>query len=123
MTILGSDLDPNALYCAGENLRRLGSVSLMRADARALPLATASIDRIVTNPPFGKQLSTPEEIGPLYRAAGKEWNRVLKPGGRAVFLVAEMDALRGGLPFDWQPLRQLKVRILGQLAVLSVWQK
>jgi 23S rRNA G2445 N2-methylase RlmL len=121
--LIGSDLDPHALYCAGENLRRLGQVNLLRADATALPLAKASIDRLVTNPPFGKQLSTPEEVGPLYRAAGKEWNRVLKPGGRAVLLVAEMEALRGALPFDWQPVRQLKVRILGQLAVLSVWNK
>lgn len=124
VTLLGCDLDPHAVYSAGENLRHLGTANLMRADATKLPLASESIDRIITNPPFGKQLSTPEEILPLYKAAAWEWNRVLKPGGRAVLLVAEVDALHEALrPYLWQPQRQLKVRILGQLAVLSVWQK
>lgn len=122
--LIGSDLDPHACYCAGENLRKLGTVTLLRANATAIPLATASVDRIVSNPPFGKQLSTIEEIGPLYQAAAKQWNRVLKPGGKAVLLVAEIEALRDAVkPFAWQPVRQLKVRILGQLAILSVWTK
>lgn len=122
--LLGSDVDAQALYCAGENVKSLGDVELMRADARYLPLAAASVDRIVSNPPFGKQLSTPDAIGPLYKQAAKEWHRVLKPGGRAVVLVAEQDALQSALlPLGWQPQRQLKVRILGQLAILSVWQR
>ena len=53
-----------------------------------------------------------------------EWNRVLRPGGRAVILVAEYDALRIPLKaHGWKATRLLKVRILGQTAVLSVWQK
>lgn len=122
-TLIGSDLDAHAVHCAGENLQRLGEASLLRADARALPLASESVDRIVSNPPFGKQLSSLEEIGPLYQSAVREWGRVLKPGGRAVVLVAEAEVLRGAVPRDWRSQRQLRVRILGQPAVLSVWQK
>ena len=49
---------------------------------------------------------------------------MLKPGGRAVVLVAEIEALREAIkPYGWLPSRQLKVRILGQLAILSVWTK
>jgi 23S rRNA G2445 N2-methylase RlmL len=122
--VIGGDSDANAVFCANENLDRLGPAGLCRWDARQLPLMTAGVDRIVTNPPFGKQLSTPEEIGPLYAAAAAEWDRVLKPGGRAVLLAAEQDALRSAIRrFDWQPTRQLRVRVLGQPAVLSVWQK
>jgi len=124
VTVLAGDLDANAVFCARENLERLGPVGLCRWDARALPLAPGSVDRVVTNPPFGKQLSPPAGIGPLYAAAAAEWDRVLRPGGRAVVLVSEPDALRDAIrPFDWQPTRQLRVRVLGQPATLGVWQK
>jgi 23S rRNA G2445 N2-methylase RlmL len=82
------------------------------------------VDRVVSNPPFGKQLATPEEIGPLYVAAAREWDRVLKPGGRAVLLVMEFDALQPPLRSRrWALTRQLKVRLLGQLCVMSAWEK
>jgi tRNA (guanine6-N2)-methyltransferase len=124
VTVIGGDTDPQAVYCAGQNLRKLGAASFMRADARRVPLANESVDRVISNPPFGEQLLSPEEIGPLYKSAAWEWNRVLKPGGRAVVLVSDMDALREAIkPYDWQPQRQLKVRVLGQPAVLGVWQK
>src|SRR5690348_10438186 len=56
-----------------------------------------SVDRIVSNPPFGKQLSTPEEVGPLYERMVKEYDRVLRPGGRAVLLVSDTAALRSAV--------------------------
>jgi 23S rRNA G2445 N2-methylase RlmL len=122
--LIGGDIDPNAVFTTRENLERLGPVGLCRWDARALPLATESVDRIVSNPPFGKQLATLEEIGPLYAAAATEWDRVMRPGGRAVLLVAEQETLREAVkPFGWRPVRLLRVRILGQPATLSVWQK
>ena len=69
-------------------------------------------------------MSTPEDIGPLYKAAVREYHRVLKPGGKAVFLVMEQDALREAIKgYGWIPQRQLGVEVLGQDAVISVWQK
>ncbi|QEL17239.1 methyltransferase domain-containing protein [Limnoglobus roseus] len=122
--VIGGDLDATTLLNAQANIERLGPVDLCRWDATALPLAAESVDRIITNPPFGKQLSAPELIPGLYRAAAKEWNRVLRPGGRAVFLVAESVTLREAVKaHGWQQQRELKVRVLGQLAVMSVWQK
>jgi tRNA (guanine6-N2)-methyltransferase len=120
----GGDLDMNMLRAAASNLHKVGPALLVHWDATRLPLARESVDRIVCNPPFGKQLSSPEEIGPLYRAAIRESHRVLKPGGRAVFLVSEPDALRDAVkPHRWQPSRQLQVEVLGQPATISVWQK
>jgi 23S rRNA G2445 N2-methylase RlmL len=122
--VVGGDVDPNAVFVAGQNLPNVGPADLARWDAAVLPLASESVDRIVTNPPFGKQLASPDLVPPLYAAAAAEWDRVLRPGGRGVFLVMEQDALRVPLrAHRWRPTRQLKVRVLGQPAVLSVWQK
>ena len=122
--VWGGDFDMNMLRAAASNLIRVGPALLAHWDARRLPLATGSVDRIVSNPPFGKQMSSPAEIAPLYRTAVKEYNRVLRPGGRAVLLVSEMDALREAVrPVGWTPVRQIGVEVLGQSATISVWQK
>ncbi|MBL8800263.1 MAG: methyltransferase domain-containing protein [Planctomycetia bacterium] len=120
----GGDLDRAALRAAGVNLRRLGQAQLARWDATRLPLADASVERIVSNPPFGKQLSSPEEIGPLYRQMLREYQRVLKPNGRAVLLVGEPAVLRDAAhQVGWQKHRELRVRVLGQPAAVTVWTR
>ncbi len=124
MRVLGGDIDPSALRTATANLRRLGEPELARWDAGLLPLSDASVDRIATNPPFGKQLGEPEEIGPLYRRIVAEWDRVLRPGGVAVLLVANQGALKeAASAVNWKLTRQLRVRVLGQKAAISVWRK
>ena len=122
--VVGGDIDPNAMFVTSQNLEKMGPPDLARWDATKLPLATASVDRIVSNPPFGRQLSSLDKIVPLYEAAAAEWDRVLKPGGRAVFLVMEKEALRGPLVArGWKVTRQLRVRVLGLVTELSVWEK
>lgn len=122
--VLGGDLSTNSLHAAATNLRRVGQTLLLRWDAAELPLATASVDRILSNPPFGKQLSTPEEIGPLYRRIVPEYDRVLKVGGRAVLLVSEQEILEEATTtVGWKRERLVRVRVLGQSAVISVWRK
>jgi tRNA (guanine6-N2)-methyltransferase len=122
--VWGGDREMSMLRAAASNLHRVGPALLVNWDATRLPLPGERVDRVVCNPPFGKQLASPEEIGPLYRAAMRECNRILRPGGRAVFLVSDSDALRDAIrPHHWQPTRQLRVEVLGQLAAISVWQK
>jgi 23S rRNA G2445 N2-methylase RlmL len=122
--VLGGDLEQGHLRSAAANLRSLGKVELARWDARRLPLADAAVDRIISNPPFGKQLSTPEEVGPLYRRAVAEYDRVLRPGGVAVLLVADAPALReAARAVGWKQVRQVRVRVLGQKAFALVWRK
>ena len=127
VTVLGGDVDPNAMFVTGQNLDRVGPATLVRWDARRLPLPTASVDRIVSNPPFGKQLETPDLIPPLYAAAAA---RVAagaaagRPGGVPGDAEEEplLDrAAAGG--YGWQKTRGLPVRVLGQRAALSVWRK
>src|SRR5262245_26893020 len=120
----GGDLDRAALRAAAGNLRRLGQPLLARWDATRLPLADGSVDRIVSNPPFGKQLGRPEDVGPLYRRALTEYDRVLRPGGRAVLLASNAAALKeAGRAVGWKPGRQVRVRVLGQPATIIVWRK
>jgi len=122
--VLGGDLDHAALRVAEVNLRPVGRAHLVRWDATRLPLADASIDAIASNPPFGIQLGEPEEMGPLYRRALREYDRVLRPAGRAVLLVADHPALKeAARQVGWKPLRTLQLRVLGQRATLSVWRK
>jgi 23S rRNA G2445 N2-methylase RlmL len=124
LTLLGGDIDPHHLRAAKVNLHALAELPLRTWDARKLPLDGAGVDRIISNLPFGKQLSSPEEIGPLYRAAAKEMDRVLRPKGKAVVLVAEAAALKDAVrPLDWKQERFVPVRVLGQRAVIMVYRK
>lgn len=122
--VWGGDVEFSAVRAASVNLRRLGSALLTRWDAGRLPLASAAVDRIVSNPPFGKQLSSPEAVAPLYRAMLREYDRVLRPGGLAVLIVSSISALRSAASAaGWKARRQLSIRVLGQPAVITVWRK
>ncbi len=121
---LGGDIDKKALAAARSNLRRFQGVHLARWDARRLPLADGMCRRIACNPPFGKRLSKPHEIQPLYQALVSESNRVLQSGGRAVYLVADPRPLQSAARHSgWHSPRTLRVRVLGQPATMLVFQK
>lgn len=122
--VQGGDSEHAAVRAAGGNLRRLGQTLLERWDAASLPLPDRSIDRILSNPPFGKQLGRPEDIGPLYRRMLPSYDRVLRPGGRAVLLVGDLTPLKEAAhALGWKMLKHYRVRVLGQQAVLTVWRK
>ncbi|HYT91508.1 MAG TPA: methyltransferase, partial [Gemmataceae bacterium] len=124
LRVLGGDVDPAAVKVGGANLRRLDMEDLTRWDAGRLPLDDTSVDRIVCNPPFGKQMGEPEEIAPLYQRIVREWDRVLRPGGTAVVLVADVPALReAARAVGWKAGRQVRLRVLGQKATITVWRK
>jgi hypothetical protein len=54
----------------------------------------------------------------------REYNRVLRPRGRAVLLVSDAGALaEAARTVGWKRVQQLRVRVLGQAAALTVWQK
>lgn len=121
---IGGDIDAAHVRAATANLRQFHIADVKQWDARDLPLEDASIDRVVCNPPFGKQLSTPAEVVPLYRESVREMNRVLRPGGKAVLIVADTDALRAAVErVGWKQQRQVRLRMLGQRAVIGLYLK
>lgn len=124
LQVWGGDLETRALRAAEINVRRVGPVRLEQWDVRRLPMEDATVHRIVSNPPFGKQLGQEEDLEMLYSAMVHECDRVLTSGGRAVFVVSEFAPLReAARSVRWKLLRTVDVRVLGQSAVISVWRK
>lgn len=122
--MIGGDIDKNALVAAGTNLRSWRErPPLVRWDARELPLAQGSIAKILCNPPFGRQLSNPEEIKGLYADMVAEWQRVLQPGGQAVILASDIEALQAAaFEQGWQQEGLYRIKLLGWPATISVWR-
>jgi 23S rRNA G2445 N2-methylase RlmL len=124
MHFIGGDLERGHVRAAQANLRQFHITDLHEWDARELPLEDAAIDRIICNPPFGKQLSTPEAVIPLYRESVREMDRVLRPGGKAVLIVSDAKALRAATErVGWKEQRHLQLRMLGQRALIGVFRK
>ena len=124
ITVLGGDIDPRALRAARGNLQRLGPCSLLCWNAARLPLPNQSVDAILSNPPFGKQLERPEGMRSFYAGLIRELDRVLRPHGQAVLFVSDFNALKEVASLArWKFGRQFRLRILGQGATLSLWQK
>jgi tRNA (guanine6-N2)-methyltransferase len=93
--LIGCDLDPAALKAARDNsLRRAVPLLLARADAAALPIATRSVDRIVSNLPFGKRVGSHRGNTALYPAFLRAAERVLTSTGRLVLLTEDKTLLK-----------------------------
>jgi tRNA (guanine6-N2)-methyltransferase len=89
--LLGSDRDPEALRAASENIGpRYKPLELHSWDATTIPLADGSIDKIVTNLPWGMRHGSRGENRRLYPRFITEFLRLVRPGGLIVMLTAEM---------------------------------
>jgi 23S rRNA G2445 N2-methylase RlmL len=122
--VLGGDIDVRALRAARGNLQRHGATPLVCWSADRLPLADSSIDSILSNPPFGKQLERPEGVRAFYTRLVRELDRVLQRNGQAVLLVSDFTALKdAAFQVEWKLVRQFPLRILGQRATLTLWKK
>ncbi len=70
-----SDIDKDALEITKENCRRAGVTGIVKAFERnALEIKTGGRrGTIVTNPPYGERLMTPEEVETLYQSMGRHF--------------------------------------------------
>lgn len=82
--VLGIEIDPEIVHLARQNVGRGALIAV--GDATHLPMADASVDAIITNLPFGRQILDDAAIPALYRATAQEMARVLRPSGRTVVL-------------------------------------
>lgn len=93
--VVGCDVAAGALDLARDNLATRGlPAAVLRADASCLPLATASVDRVVANLPFGKRVGSHDENIRLYPRFLRELTRVLTKQGRAALLTEDKRILR-----------------------------
>jgi putative N6-adenine-specific DNA methylase/tRNA (guanine6-N2)-methyltransferase len=94
--ISGSDRAARAVEGARENLQANGrqGIPVSRLDARDLSeaLPPASLEYVVTNPPYGIRMGHHSDFGELYRLFLREASIVLRPGGFLAILVGRRRA-------------------------------
>ena len=106
---IGVDEDSNQLAAACAAARRAGmshNVSFVRGDCTALPLASASIDTVLVDLPFGKQHKAKGmALSELYERSVAEAARVCRPGGVLVALSTHKHMLSRAVRSDarWEP--------------------
>ena len=73
--ILGTDIDPKAIEIARENARRAGVDDVVQFEVADVRDFSRNSDKglIITNPPYGERLMTPEEAEALYRDMGRNF--------------------------------------------------
>ncbi len=122
---LGGDIREEAVAIARRNARSARvAITLDVWDARSLPLEAASVTRIITNLPFGKQIGARESNSSLYKLLASEFGRVLAPGGILVTLTSEDRLLERTLRNSgWCISRKVVFVVLGQPATIFVAER
>ena len=116
MDATGGDLATAAVAAAQNNAGAAGyALDIQNWDARALPIPSASVDRIVTNLPWGLQVEVDSELAEFYGAACAEMERVLKDDGRLVLLTNRPDLVM----FPTRRTEQeIEISLFGQLPTI-----
>ena len=93
---LGAEIDSDAVRQAAENARST-SVEVVQWDSRRIPLRDGCIDVIVADMPFGIRCGSHRSNARLYPMVLRETSRILRCGGRAVFLVMAKKLFLGSI--------------------------
>jgi len=117
----GGDTAWTALTASRQNaVEGSAAVALQQWDARALPIAGGTIDRVISNLPWGREVATVGDLASLYRKMGQEIKRVLAPEGRAALLVNQPELLTiEGLHCE----KQIEISLYGQNPTITIWTK
>ena len=93
-SILGGDLSEDIVELARQNVTLDAQEIVQTWDARRLPFEAGTVNKIVSNLPFGKQIEHSEaEISDLYGEFMCELNRVMALDGVALLLTDQIQAL------------------------------
>jgi 23S rRNA G2445 N2-methylase RlmL len=112
--VLGSDVDLSAVAASVANGRGAG-VTWSAADAGALPVRDGSVDRVVVNPPWARQVAPRGRLAARPDRLWREVGRVLAPGGRIVALLPDPRP-----PAGLVVLRAMPVSLFGAHPVVTV---
>jgi len=118
----GGDIRAEAVEMATRNARAAHiRAAWSQWDARALPLEDASVTRVLTNLPFGKQIGTHEENIKLYAALAREFKRVTVKDGLQVSLTSDDRVWETALrDTGWRVTKKVVMVVLGQPASIFV---
>ncbi|QYN34741.1 methyltransferase domain-containing protein [Pseudonocardia sp. DSM 110487] len=112
--VVGSDVDPAAVAAAVANGADL-PVTWSVADAGALPLRDDTVDRVVVNPPWARQVVPRGRLAAHPHRLWREVSRVLAPSGRIVALLPDRHPPAGLLAE-----RTIPVSLFGSHPVITV---
>jgi 23S rRNA G2445 N2-methylase RlmL len=118
VTVIASDIAGDAIHATRTNaFAAAARIGLFRADISHMPIRPHSIDRIVSNPPWNRQIpwDHPEH-------AGAEFNEMLSDCGRLVLLELAAQAERLG-ELKWSTLATFPVSLRGQHPVITVYEQ
>ena len=124
--VQGGDMEEKAVDATLENFGNQHKPREVRHwDARKLPLLDHSVDKIATNPPWGRQIGSPSELRALYKSAFAEMDRVLRPNGIVAVLTSEWNIIKNTLEqTNLTLIEQIKnIGVLGRRADIFVAQK
>lgn len=120
--LLGGDTSAEALEVAEANFgNRHKPWSLRVWDARELPLPDGSVNRVVSNLPFGVQVPAAGGVAAFAQACLREVARVLEPEGRAVLLWPRNAVVER--PTGLETEASVPFGLVGQAVVASVLVK
>jgi 23S rRNA G2445 N2-methylase RlmL len=119
-TASGGDIDPEAVDAARANADAANvNIDIREWDARRLPIPDRSIDRIVTNLPWGRQIVVDQVLADFYRDVCAEMERVLAHGGRIAILTSTPHLLH----FESMRLeRAMEISLFGQKPTLVIFR-
>jgi tRNA (guanine10-N2)-dimethyltransferase len=123
--VIGIDAQEKLVLGARMNLDAFGlDYVLMEGDACRIPFKEATIDAIVTDPPYGRSAAIlAESLEILYSCSLQEIQHVLKPGGIAV-VVSDKDVLEYGKNARLEVLEIYVQRVHRSLTrTITVFQK
>jgi 23S rRNA G2445 N2-methylase RlmL len=117
--VQGGDNDPAAIEAARANTKAAGiTAQLSNWDIRALPLADSSVDRVVSNLPWGRQVMIDNHQRSFYRKACAEIRRVLAPEGRIAILTHDSRLLQFE---DLCKENQIEISLFGQKPTIMIF--
>jgi 23S rRNA G2445 N2-methylase RlmL len=88
-------------------------VAWFTADTRRLPYPAGSVDHVLTNPPWDRQVVAHGTFAEFVR----EWRRVLRPGGRLTYL-GPWDP-----PPGWRVVSRHPISLFGRHPVITVCER
>jgi 23S rRNA G2445 N2-methylase RlmL len=89
------------------------AVAWFTSDARRLPYPAGSVDHVVTNPPWDRQVAAHGTFAELVA----EWRRILRPGGRLTYLGPWAP------PPGWRVVTRQPISLFGQHPTITVCER
>ncbi|MBT4496654.1 MAG: methyltransferase domain-containing protein, partial [Gemmatimonadetes bacterium] len=123
--LIGGDISIPALVASRENsMAAKTRIDLAQWDAGTLPLASASVDVLLCNLPFDKKVSFAEGDSGTFIL--EELTRVIRPGGRALLLTSDREAMESFLEYGRSSFtckKRLPLRLRGVEPSLYLLEK